>query len=86
MLDFIPGRRIELRQSLENALRSFESGTGLVNALLVIIVPVSKHIILYHIPDTLSEDNVWKEAGRQTDSEFTDSKGISRAPSTTGSK
>ena len=50
MLDFIPGRRIELRQSLENALRSFESGTGLVNALLVIIVPVSKHIILYHIP------------------------------------
>jgi hypothetical protein len=86
ILNFVPGRRIQLRQPLEKALRDFRSGTGLESTLHVVISPVYKHLVLYHIPRYIRGAIQRKEETRQTDSVFNDSKGISRALSMTGSK
>jgi hypothetical protein len=47
VLDFVPGRRIELTNSLEDALDDVGSGTGLKSTLMVVIVPVNKPLVLY---------------------------------------
>jgi hypothetical protein len=44
--NFVPGRRIELTQSLEDAPDDVGSWTGLENALQVVIAPVNKHLVL----------------------------------------
>jgi hypothetical protein len=48
VFDFVPGRCIELRHSLEDALRDVGSRTGLENALHVVAAPVRKRLVLYH--------------------------------------
>ena len=54
VLDFVPGRRIELGKPLANALRDFGLGTRLENTLQVVIAPMCKYLVLSYqkIPDT----------------------------------
>ena len=53
VLNFVPRRRIKLRHSLEDALRDFGSRTRLENTLQVVIAPMHKHLVLYHIPENI---------------------------------
>ena len=47
VLDLVPGCRIELANSLEDALDDFRSGNGLKNTLVVEIAPVDEQLVLY---------------------------------------
>jgi hypothetical protein len=47
VLDFVLGRRIELANSLEDALDDVGSGTGLKSTLMVVVTPVNKPLVLY---------------------------------------
>jgi hypothetical protein len=46
VLNLVSGRRIELADSLEDALDDVGSWTGLKNALQVVVAPVLKYKIL----------------------------------------
>jgi len=59
VFDFIPGCHIELAYSLEDALDDVWSGTGLKNALQVVIAPMTKHLVLYPMSDIMRR-NVWE--------------------------
>jgi hypothetical protein len=47
VLDFVPGCRIKLANSLEDTLDNVGSGIGLKSTIMVVIAPVNKPLVLY---------------------------------------